>query len=405
MSYNSLFTGNVVQPTDVAYASYALTSTTGSIQLEWPINGSITNYVAARVMQVSTTSTSYELWMPPANQASVGQDALIYNTGGVALTVKTFGGASTIVSIPSTGGVAQYIFITANPNTSGTWGVIAFGSTTSTANAASLAGYGLTTSASTLNVAHPASSIASGYSFSSADRAQTLYWQSGTGSATLPLAASLANNWFFLFRNSGTGTFTVNTTSSELVDGAASKSFNPGESAIIVCTGSQFFSVGYGRSNTFFFNVLALNLTGGNYTLSSSQAANVIQEFGGTLASNQTVTYPPVVNLYVVQNQTISNGYSLTLTTGIVGGSNAVIPANAVATVVCDGTNFYNANTTQAGSTTFSVVNGTAGGPSINFSNEASTGIFRPGTGQFGISILGTQKFWLDANGINSGTF
>ena len=110
MSYNSPFTGNVVQPTDVSYASYALTSTTGTIQLEWPINGSVSDYVAARVMQVSTTSTSYELWMPPANQASVGQDALIYNTGGVALTVKSYGGASTIVSIPSTGGTAQYIF-------------------------------------------------------------------------------------------------------------------------------------------------------------------------------------------------------------------------------------------------------------------------------------------------------
>ena len=89
MSYNSPFSGNVIQPTDVAYTSYALTSTTGSLQLQWPLNGNDTAYVAARVMQVSTTSTAYELWMPPADQASVGQDALIYNTGTVKLNIKS----------------------------------------------------------------------------------------------------------------------------------------------------------------------------------------------------------------------------------------------------------------------------------------------------------------------------
>jgi len=73
--------------------------------------------------------------------------------------------------------------------------------------------------------------------------------------------------------------------------------------------------------------------------------------------------------------------------------------------LVCDGTNFFNANTVQAGGTTFSIIDGTAAAPSLNFSNEITTGVYRPGTGEYGISILGTTKFRLDANGINSGTF
>jgi len=404
MSYNSPFTGNVIQPTDVAYASYALTSTTGTIQLEWPLNGNDTDYVAARVMQVSTTSTSYELWMPPANQASVGQDALIYNTGGTALTVKTYGGANTIVSIPSSGGTAQYIFITSNATTTGTWGVIGFGATTTNSNAATLAGYGLKVLSATLNLAYPATSVSSGYAFTSADRAQTIYWSSGAGVATLPTATSIGNDWFFLFRNNGTGTFTINTTGSDTIDGASSKQFNPSESAFIICTGAEYFSVGYGQSSTFFFNVLTVSVSGGNYTISSTQAANVIQSFTGSLGSDQTITYPPIVNLYIVQNSTTANGHNFILTTGL-GGTTVTLPSGQTASVVCDGINFFNANTTQSFASNVSLSDGSATTPSMNFSSETNTGIYRPGTGSVGISILGTNKFYLDATGLRGGTF
>ena len=73
MSYNSPFTGNVIQPTDVSYRRIILTA---DLQLEWPINGTSTDDAAARIMEVSTASTANELWMPPANQSSVGNDAL-----------------------------------------------------------------------------------------------------------------------------------------------------------------------------------------------------------------------------------------------------------------------------------------------------------------------------------------
>ena len=65
MSYNSPFTGNVIQPTDVSFRSITLTANT---QLQWPINGNATDDYAARIMQVSASSAGLSLYMPPADQ-------------------------------------------------------------------------------------------------------------------------------------------------------------------------------------------------------------------------------------------------------------------------------------------------------------------------------------------------
>ena len=137
MSFISPFTGNVIQPTDVSYRSIALTADT---TLSWPINGSATDNAAARIMEVTPASASLSLYMPPADQTSVGQDALIRNLGAVAFVVKGYTGA-TIVSIAA--GEAQYIYVTANPTSAGTWGVIAYGIGSSASTSATLAGYGL----------------------------------------------------------------------------------------------------------------------------------------------------------------------------------------------------------------------------------------------------------------------
>ena len=96
------------------------------------------------------------------------------------------------------------------------------------------------------------------------------------------------------------------------------------------------------------------------------------------------------------------------ITTGISGGANAVIPSGGQATVVCDGINFYNANTTQAGATALSLINGTAGSPSLNFASETNTGVYRPGSGRFGISVLSNLIADFSASGISvtgTGTF
>lgn len=401
MSYVSPFTGDVIQPTDVSFRSVTLSANT---QLQWPVNGNTNTDYATRIMQVTATAGGLSLYMPPANQNSVGNDALIRNIGANTFTVKDYAGTNTIVSVAA--GESKYIYITTNPDAQGTWGNIAFGTGTSSADAATLAGYGLVASGATLNQSHPSAAITSGSTFAATDRAQTRVWSSGSGTATLPLSATLGNNWFTLFKNNGSGSFTISCSGAELIDGNSTKTFNPSESAFIVCTGTAYVTVGYGVSSQFVFTALTKNVTGGSYVLTNNEAANTIQEYVGSLVSNVTVTFPPVVNLYVISNQTTDNGYSLTVTTGL--GYNAVIPPGAQATLICDGTNFLNANTTQAGATSISLVDGTVGTPSMNFAADTSTGIYRPGSGQLGISVLGTEIVNVNAGGIDvtgAGTF
>jgi hypothetical protein len=193
-----------------------------------------------------------------------------------------------------------------------------------------------------------------------------------------------------------------------MLDGATTKTFAPSESAFIICTGTAFVTVGYGTNSRFVFTTLIKSVVTGAYTLTASEAANTIQEYIGTLTGNVTVTFPPVSNLYVISNQTNASGYLLTITTGVAGGANAVIPSGGQATLICDGTNFLNANTSQAGASSLSLTNGTAGVPSLNFASETNTGVFRPGAGRFGVTVLGNQILDVTATGTTvtgSGTF
>ena len=396
-SFTSPFTGDVIQPTDVSYLNLSLTTNTN---LLWPVSSNTTGVYAARIMDVTPSTTGLGLYMPPANQTSLGTDAFIRNLGSSTFTVYDNSGG-TIVAI--TAGQTKYIYLTANTTVGGTWANIAMGVGTSAPDATTLAGYGLEALSNTLNQTHPAASFTTGYTFLASDRAQTKVWSGGVGVATLPLASTLGNNWFFLLKNNGSGTMTISTSGSDTLDTNTNKTYQPNESSFIVCDGTQFVTVGYGVSNVFTFTANTLPVTAGTYTLTTTQSSSVIQEIVGTLTANVTVVFPQVVALLVVSNQTTPNGHTVSITTGV--GNTYVIPAGQQVSLICDGTNFFNANTTQAGSTSLSMVDGSAAVPAINFLNENNTGIFRPGTGQFGISILGTNKFLLDASGINSGTF
>jgi hypothetical protein len=396
MSYNSPFTGNVIQPTDVSYRSVTLAANT---QLQWPINGNATDDYAARIMDVTASSGGLSLFMPPANQTSVGNDALIRNVGANSFTVATFGGGGTIITIAA--GEAKYVYIKTNATEQGVWGNIAFGVGTSSADAASLAGAGLVASGSTLNQSHPSSSLIAAYTFLTSDRSKTLVWSGGATTATLPLASTTGDNWFVLFKNNGTGTVTIGTTGGQNFDGAVAKAFAPGESAFIVSTGTEYVTVGYGVSTQFEFGVLTKPVVSGTYTLTASEASNTIQIYTGTLTGNVTIIIPPVINLYVISNQCNAGAYTLTISTGAVGANTATVPASGQATLICDATNILNANTTQAGGTAISLVNGSAASPSLNFGSETNTGIYRPGAGRFGISVLGNLIVDVDASGMD----
>ena len=400
MSYNSPFTGNVIQPTDVSYSRIILTT---DLQLEWPINGTTTDDAAARIMEVSTASSANELWMPPANQSSVGNDALIRNVGAVSLLVKDYTGLNTIVTVAA--GEAQYIYITTNATTAGTWGIIAYGIGSSGADAATLAGYGLLAIGQTLNQSQPVTTFSSNYTALATDRSSTYVWTGGAGTLTLTLASTLADNWFMFVRNSGTGALTVAGSGGNTINGSASIILQPTDSCIIVCSGTTFYTVGLGKSTQFAFTQLSKAVLTGTYTLTASEASNVIQKYTGALTGNVTIVVPATVQVYYIVNET-SGAYTVTITTG--SGGTAVLTAGSQATLVCDSVNLYNANTVLAGASVVSLNNGSVGAPSLNFASETTTGIYRAASGEFNTAILGVLRSTVSASGlaiVGTGTF
>jgi ABC-type ATPase involved in cell division len=395
MSFNSPFTGNVVQPTDVSYRRIILTT---DLQLEWPINGTTTDDAAARIMEVSNTTTADELWMPPANQASVGQDALIRNVGSVSVTVKDYTGANTIVTIAA--GQAQYIYIVTNATTAGTWGIIAFGIGSSGADAATLAGYGLLAIGQTLNQSQPVTTFSTNYTALTTDRSNTYVWTGGAGTLTLSTAATLGDNWFMFLRNGGTGALTLSGTGGNTINGSASIILQPTDSAIIVCSGTTFYTVGLGKSTQFAFTQLTKAVTSGTVTLTAAEASNVVQKYTGTLTGNVTVVVPQTVQVYYVQNATngTASNFTVTLSTGV--GSNATIASNQQATLICDSVNLVNANTVLAGSSSIGLIDGTVSSPALYFASEPTTGLYRNSSGEFNTAILGVLRSTLSASGL-----
>lgn len=404
-SYVSVFTGDVIQPTDVSYKSFSISA---NLDLVWPQDGDAAGNYAARIMQISASTSGLFVDMPPANQTSVGTDSLIRNTGSNTFTVRDYAG-NTIIAVAA--GEAKYIYVTNNATAAGTWGVIAFGAGSSSADASTLAGYGLKAISSTLNQSHPVTTAGSPFTAASTDRARNYVWTGGVGSITLSPASTLGNDWFMMVRNGGTGVLTINPSGADLINGSAALTMQVSDSAFIVCSGTAFFTVGLGRTTNFAFSVLSYPITSGGspYTLTPAQAQNTIISLTGALTTPVTINIPAAVQVYYVLNA--ATGSTVTFTTGIGGSSSVTLSANQQAILICDATNVLNATTVIVGSNSISLIDGSVGAPSLNFGSENTTGMYRPGAGQIAWGILGVNGMTLSATGltvpvgISSGTF
>jgi len=180
----------------------------------------------------------------------------------------------------------------------------------------------------------------------------------------------------------------------------------PADSAMIVSSGTTFYTVGLGKSTLFNFTQLTKAILSGTYTLTATEAANVVQKYTGALAGNVTIVLPATVQVYYILNATSAGPYTLTFTTG--SGGTATVPGTAQSILVCDSVNILNANTYLAGATGISLSDGTVGSPSLNFATETSTGIYRATSGQMNVAILGVNLASFSATGLSitgTGTF
>lgn len=228
----------------------------------------------------------------------------------------------------------------------------------------------------------------------------------------MPSASVVGNNWFVMIRNSGSGILTITPDGTDTIDGLAEQQLQISNSFCVCSNGtSGFSSFGLGQSSTFTYTQLVLPVTGGTTTLSPVQYANVIQEYTGTLTSNQIIVLPSTVQIYYMTNLT-SGAYSLTFKTSAVGALTYALDSGTSGVIICDGTNVLNANTASVsslGAVTFS--NGSAGAPSVTFVGDTSVGMYLPATGHVGLAAGGFKVADLSVDGalfpygIAGGTF
>jgi hypothetical protein len=309
-TYTQIFGGTTIYPSDVSYLALALTA---DITLEWPLESNVTNAPAARIIDVTPTG-AYSIFLPPADQTGTGQTILFNNLGPSTITVKNSVGG-TLLSIGQ--GEQWQIYLTANTTAAGTWRTFRYGASTAQAQASTLAGFGLTATGSTLSQSTPVTLFNSNYTAGAPDRAKMFVWTGALGILTLPTASSVGSDWFIAVRNGGTGNLTIDPQGLETINGAASLTLTPGDSATAVTDGTSWYTLGLGQSALFAFDYTSINLAGlsGNYTLSGAELNRIAYEFTGALAGNVEIVVPQTTQQYWVSNNTTGGSFTLRVRT------------------------------------------------------------------------------------------
>jgi hypothetical protein len=342
-SFTQTFGGTNIYPSDVSYRYVSLTI---DQVLDWPLETAPSNDVVASIMDVNATTTSLVITMPDAQDASTGQTVLFNNVGSNTFTVKTSTGVQ--ICAPTSGSTFQ-IYLTDNSTESGTWRSFQYGASASAANAAALAGLGLKAIATTLNQSVPVSTFNANYTASTSDRAKALVWTGGAGTLAFSTVSTLGNDWFVNVRNSGTGDLTLNPSSSETINGELTLVLSPGDSAIVVTDGVEFWTIGFGQSAIYAFSLLQIDVSGsGNYTLSIAELNKTAYVFTGTLTGNRDIIVPTTVQQYWVSNQT-SGSYTLGVRTSSQASPGVTVSSAARAILYCDGTDVVDADTSTIG--------------------------------------------------------
>ena len=377
-SYTEVFGGTNIYPSDVSYLAFELT--TADIVLAWPVEtnapNALANYPAARIMDVNCTGSSRKVYMPAANEASVGECALFNNTGTVQFTVVNSLGGVIVTLAP---GTLWQVYMTSNTTAAGVWVAYQFGSTTSSANAGALAGFGLKAITTTLNQAITVLQLNSNYTAGVSDRAHMINWTGASGTLSLTGASALGDDWFLYVRNNGSSALTIDPNSTETINSSTTLVMNPGDSAMIICDGSSFYTVGLGKSSVFTFDYTQINVAGtGTYTLSGFELNRIAYDLIGVLTGNRSVVVPATVQQYWITNGT-TGAFTLTVKTS--AGSGVVVPQGGAAILYCDGTNVVNAQTLNV-SLPISIANGgtgatSAGGALVNLGGTSvGTAVF-----------------------------
>ena len=369
--FTDVFGGTTIYPSDVSYLSLALTA---DVTLQWPLEASTGNDIAARIIDITPTGP-FDITMPPADQTGVGQTTLFNNLGPSTVTVLDADG-DTLISLPE--GTQWQLYLTDNTTSAGTWRVFQYGAATASAQASGLAGFGLLAQGSLLSQNYPTTSFNANYTLGVADRAATYVWEGASGTLTFLASATAGNGYFVSVRNGGTGDLVLDPAGSETINGASTLTLNPGDSAVVICGGTAWYTVGFGQDAVFAFDYTSIDLTGEttSYTLSGAELNRISYSFIGTLTTNMEIVVPATTQQYWVSNDT-SGAFDLSVRAPDQATGVTVVQGGS-AIMYCNGTDVVPA-TTGGVASPLAVADGgtgstTAGGALINLGGT-TTGI------------------------------
>lgn len=396
-NYTNIFGGQNIYPSQLSYRTIVLSA---NVTLDWPLETSATTNIVADIMDVTATSPGLVIRMPDATEASNGQAALFNNIGANGFVVADNSG-NVICTVAS--GQTFQVYLTSNATVNGTWRSFQFGASTSAGNAAALAGAGIKAIATTLNQSSPVTSISTTYTAGAADRASTIVWTSGNGTLNLTAAATLGNDWFVMVRNNGSGDLTIDPNASEQINGATTLVLAPGDSAIVVSNGTQFFTIGYGRSALSTFTLISINVAGnGNFTLAANQLGFTAYLFTGVLTGNREIIVPSSVQQYWVTNNT-TGSFTLGVRTAGQASPGVLLAQNSRAIFYCDGTNVVDADTSTV-SLPVSIAQGGTGATTASGARTA-LGATSVGDAVFTAANPTAAQIALDLDPIKGGTY
>lgn len=397
--YTDVFGGANIYPSEISYSAITLAV---DVTLSWPEETSTNTNLATRIIDVTASASSLSIILPDANKTGTGNTILFNNRGSNTFIVKNAAGVQ-VVSIAA--GTLWQVYVADNSSAAGVWRSLQYGATTSTANASALAGTGIVAVGALLSQSVPVTAFNSNFTTTFADRAKMFNWTGAGGTLTLPAPSVIGNNWFLYLRNSGSGNINADAPGTTTIDGNSYLAFQPGESAIIACDGTNFYTIGFGQSATFAFDYTVIDISGtGTYTLTGTELNRVSYRFTGTLTGNRTVVVPATVQQYWVDNQT-TGSYNLVIAPSG-GGLSFTITQGERAILYCDGTDVLNA-ATQGISIPLDVNQGgtsatTAGAALINLGGTSvGIGVFTAVDQAAAWAALGG----LPAGAVNGGSF
>ena len=396
-TYTNVFGGANIYPSEVSYSSLALVA---DVVLSWPEETSTNDNLATKIIDVTADVGGWSIFLPAANKTGDGQTILFTNYGAQQVLVKDADGTQQIVM---DAGTSWQIYLIDNSTVAGEWRTFQYGAALSAANASSLAGTGLIAIGARLSQDMPTTDFNSDYSAGASDRSKFFVWGGAGGVFTLPSAPTVGDGWFINLSNQGSGSLALTPSGSEMIDGSSTKAYNPGESSTIVCDGTNFYTIGYGKDAIFAFDYTSIDVAGtGVYALSGSELNRIAYSFTGVLTGNREIIVPDTVQQYWVTNNT-TGAYTLEVKT--LSGTGFTVGQSVSAILYCNGTNVVPADTagvslpiditsggTGASSAAGARINlgGTALGISLFTATSQMAALTDLGGGTEGIAIFGS---------------